>query len=578
MAPKDTESSCVEFRGATSGSSALTWGQKQMCMWMADSAPYIEHMNLGVLVECTRPTSLEDVRDALKVVIERHEALRTRLNVREDGTFEQMVCAAGKVPIGIHGNATWNDSGTILEELKSLPFTIFEWPLRIAVITSGELVAGIVLCLFHVGMDGWSLQVLHRDIEEFLLATPEERDVLSGSPPRPLLQPREHAQAQLREVGSECEARAEKFWTSQLMKFSNARFPVAFKPSEEPRFSHVTMQSFAVSRALSEASVRYGVSVNTLLISSFSLVLSVMSGLEDATFRLFCANRTASSQHSIGNFSQIVPVAVKVSDLPFREILKGALKTSFAAYRVGERDPHRLDRIVDSVISVRGVDPDLECFVNIHGYGDSHATRRETEAAPDTAIQPTDIRKAGGIEEWEPGKFYLDVWSVSECCEMSLQADTALFSSDQLMEFLRCFEEVLLKIVDAEDLSAQEIVGDAKFISDVRREDFLVRIDESWVDLKAVHEMLSEALSTETVQIFTKGEGPVRSSLTAYLTLDQQSCDPRDVHRILLAEIKRRRFVVTPHWYVICESCPSLPATEEEWRLRGVVAEGSGRS
>lgn len=235
MSRHATELVHVEFDAATSGAADLTWSQDQVCRWMENSAPYTDHMNLDLLIECeagTR-TTLDDVREALRVVIERHESLRTRLNVRKDGGYQQFVCASGRVPVRVHHRAGHEATGAVLEELRRLPFTVFEWPLRIAVITVSGVVSGVALCLSHVATDGWGVQVIAGDLRELLSAAPEERDVLSARPPRPLLQPREHAAAQ-RRAGDRSEARAEAFWTAQLSRFPNDRFPLPLRTPESP--------------------------------------------------------------------------------------------------------------------------------------------------------------------------------------------------------------------------------------------------------------------------------------------------------------------------------------------------------
>ncbi|MFD9433588.1 condensation domain-containing protein [Streptomyces sp. NPDC060002] len=583
MERHETDLVLVEFSTATSGVADLTWGQDQVCRWMENSAPYTEHMNLDVLIECeagTR-TTLDDVREALRVVIERHESLRTRLNVWEDGSYRQFVCASGRVPVRVHHCATHEATGVVLEELRRLPFTVFEWPLRVAVVTVSGVVSGVALCLSHVATDGWGVKVIAGDLRELLSAAPEERDALSAGPPRPLLQPREHAAAQ-RRAGGRSAVRAEAFWTAQLSRFPNDRFPLPLRTPESPRFPKITMRSPAAARALAEAAARHGTTVNAVLTGALAVLVSALSGLEDATFRLFCANRTsAESRNSVGTFFQIIPVALTVADLPFRDIAHAAWQASLRAYRVGERDPRRLDLLTESVASARGVDLDLECFLNIHGYGgqgDGKAlTALETEATRLTAFDDD-----GGFDEWEPGKFYVDVWRVSGCFEVTLSADTALFSRDRLTGFLSCLEEVLLRAAARDAPRPKDLVRGAEALAGLRRREDLVLVDGCWVDPAEVQALLTQILSPRTAQVFIETGPTGRPSLTAYLVprqpqKPQKPPSPPEVHRLLLAALPGHRFVMTPHRYVVCAAGPDAPATVEEWRRYEVLSEGPGR-
>ncbi|MFI5476959.1 condensation domain-containing protein [Streptomyces cacaoi] len=582
MERHETELVLVEFSADTSGVADLTWGQEQVCLWMENSAPHIEHMNLDVLIECETGagTTLDDVREALRVVIERHESLRTRLNVQKDGGYRQFVCASGRVPVQVHHCAAFEASEAseaVLEELRRLPFTVFEWPLRVAVVTVSGIVSGVALCLSHVATDGWGIEVIGGDIRELLAAAPEERDVLSARPPRPLVQPREHAAAQ-RRAGSRSEARAEAFWTAQLSRFPNDRFPFPLRTPESPRFPKITMRSRTAARALAEAASRHGTTVNAVLTGALAVLVSAISELEDVTFRLFCANRTSvESRNSVGTFFQIIPVALTVADLPFRDIAHAAWQASLRAYRVGERDPRRLDRVTESVASVRGVDLDLECFLNIHGYGGQ--AEGEAPTAQGTARELTTFDDDGGIEEWEPGKFYVDVWRVSGCLEVTLSADTALFSRDRLTGFLTCLEDILLRAAAGDAPRPKDLVRDAEALVGLRRREGLVLVDGCWVDPAEVQALLTQTLSPRSAQVFLEPGDTGRPRLTAYLVPAQAQAPPGppEVHRLLLAALPGRRFVMTPHRYVVCAAGPDTPATQEEWRRYDVLAEGPGR-
>lgn len=579
MSRHATELVHVEFDAATSGAADLTWSQDQVCRWMENSAPYTDHMNLDLLIECeagTR-TTLDDVREALRVVIERHESLRTRLNVRKDGGYQQFVCARGRVPVRVHHHRGHEATGAVLEELRRLPFTVFEWPLRIAVITVSGVVSGVALCLSHVATDGWGVQVIAGDLRELLSAAPEERDVLSARPPRPLLQPSEHAAAQ-RRAGGRSEARAEAFWTAQLSRFPNDRFPLPLRTPESPRFPKITMRSRAAARALAEAAARHGTTANAVLTGALAVLVSAISGLEDATFRLFCANRTSvESRNSVGTFFQIIPVALTVADLPFRDLAHAAWQASLRAYRVGERDPRRLDLLTASVASARGVDLDLECFLNIHGYGDQGEDGAPT--AQDTAHELTAFDDDGGFEEWEPGKFYVDVWRVSGCFEVTLSADTALFSRRRLTGFLTCLEGILLRAAADDAPRPKDLVRDAEALAGLDRREDLVLVDGCWIDPAEVQALLTRTLSPRSAQVFVEPGPGGRPRLTAYLVprQPQQPPGPPEVHRLLLAALPGHRFVMAPHRYVVCGSGPDVPATVEEWRRYEVLAEGPGR-
>lgn len=240
-----------------------------------------------------------------------------------------------------------------------------------------------------------------------------------------------------------------------------------------------------------------------MLTGALAVLVSAISGLEDATFRLFCANRTSvESRNSVGTFFQIIPVALTVADLPFRDLAHAAWQASLRAYRVGERDPRRLDLLTASVASARGVDLDLECFLNIHGYGDQGEDGAPT--AQDTAHELTAFDDDGGFEEWEPGKFYVDVWRVSGCFEVTLSADTALFSRRRLTGFLTCLEEILLRAAADDAPRPKDLVRDAAALAGLDRREDLVLVDGCWIDPAEVQALLTRTLSPRSAQVFVE--------------------------------------------------------------------------
>ncbi|TCR16010.1 condensation domain-containing protein [Streptomyces sp. BK205] len=567
----------VVFHGAGSGTYDLTWEQEQVCLWMENSAPHIAHMNLGLLIELERPTTVEDVQLALQTLIERHEALRSRLLVTEAGRYQQVVCATGSLPIDVHPCTDWGEPQHILQELKSLPFTVFEWPLRIALIIMKGAVTAIAICVSHIASDGWGMKVISRDIKEFLSSTPEQREAISKASPRPLIQPREQAAAERSRTGSS-NRRAQKIWSNGMAHFPNDRFPVAVKEPEAPRFPQVTMESRTAARDLETISARYDVSPHAVVIGALSLLLSELSGLPVASFRLFCANRTTKeSQNSVGTFFQIVPVTIDVSDLSFRAVVQAAWKASLDVQRVGARDPRLLSQLTESVSAERGVAADLECFINLHGDSEFFSVYGGDSTA-NKDVDSTRFHIDGGIEVWEPGKFYVDVFRISERLVISFWVDTALFSREQIIGFLKQLELIISRVaVSDEHLTTRKILEDLSVASGIERQDGLTRVDGCWVDLDEIQSLLVDTLSPRAVQVFLKEEDTGRTSLTAYLVTESGTVTPADAHGILLSKIEKRRFVMTPHWYVMCETAPSLPASQDDWTQQKVISQGSGR-
>ncbi|MDX3228656.1 condensation domain-containing protein [Streptomyces sp. ME19-01-6] len=547
MEQSDGQRQVIEFRGEGSGTYDLTWSQKQVCRWMEQTAPHFANMNLGLLLELPRGADVADATAALRLLIERHEALRTRIHLDGSGVYRQIVHARGRLPVALRECATDEDARSVLADMEGMPFTAVEWPLRVALLLSGGRVTRIAFALSHTATDGWGKEVIQREMIDLISSPPDQRAEILR---RPVVQPREQAARERADGGSAARV-VEDYWAGQLRRFPNDRFPVPQRPAESPRFPEVMMASPAAASAIARIAEQHQVTPHTAVVGALSVLLSAISHSGLATFRLFCTNRLSeASRSSLGNFYQVVPVTVEVGELPFREVLGNSWKASMTAYHLGSCDPDRLAELTDALSRDRGVHPDLECFINLHG------SRTDSPGAmPDGSPEERDstrIRANGGLDIWEPGKFYVDVWRVSQEFVVSLWGDTALFPSDVLSDCLRCLEHILLRVADDGELTAGKALQGAVRPLDVPLQPGLEYIDGCWVDLAEVRRAIVDCLAPRSVKVVPEGDvGGADRTITAYLELDRENPTARDVHRLVGAGIKGRRFAMAPHRYVI---------------------------
>ncbi|WP_217213919.1 condensation domain-containing protein [Streptomyces sp. AC550_RSS872] len=562
----------ISFHGDGSGTYDLTWSQQQVCFWMEQAAPYFSQMNLGGLAHVDGATRVDDVAAALKLLIERHEALRTRIILDSSGVYRQAVHRSGKLPLDIRECATEKEAASILAEMRAVPFTEVEWPLRVAVLVSAGEVQWVALCLSHMASDGWGKDVLCRELVDLASPASDRRESVLR---RPVIQPREQSDWE-RVNGESASRRVEKFWALHLKRFPNDRFPVSTGAAESPRFPEIMMESRAAAKAIEQISQRDRTTPNTVVIAALSILLGAISNTDLATFRLFCANRRSeASRFSAGNFYQVVPISVEVGNLSFREVATKTWQTTMRAYLLGPGHPDRLSVLEESMVHDLGVDPDLECFINLHAQKDSSGAVRDTSSE---ALNSTRIRKRGGVEVWESGKFYIDVWSVSEQLVISLWGDTAFFPSSVLSNLLSCLERLFLSVAADDGPGADGVLQEVRNLIDARMQDGLEYVDGCWVDLSEVRQMLVDCLSPCDVEVVLEGaEGAAQRRITAFLVLGGRSLTVKEVHRLVLDGIRGRRFVMTPHRYVICDRVPDLPRSAEAWTRQPVVSQGAGR-
>ncbi|NEC17754.1 condensation domain-containing protein, partial [Streptomyces parvus] len=163
----------VDFRGERSGTAPLTWGQRAIWHAIRRTAPNDHYFNIGrvlPLADRGRPATVAATLDALARLIERHEALRTRLvpSAAYDGP-SQWLADTGSLSVTIAPATGLPEAAAeaeaLLDRLSATRFDYpAEWPLRAALVTVGDRVTHAVLVLCHLAADGHAAEVLVRDL------------------------------------------------------------------------------------------------------------------------------------------------------------------------------------------------------------------------------------------------------------------------------------------------------------------------------------------------------------------------------------------------------------------------------
>ncbi len=158
----------------------LSPGQERL-WFLSRFDPADTSYNLPWSVRLRGPLDTAALAAAFTRVTERHEVLRTRFRLRGDAPVQVVLPPA---PTPVEDLATSGEAGPdgtgveeALREFAERPFDLEnEPPLRAGVARRGE--DDVVLCivLHHIVVDGWSLDVLMRELAECYAATREGRE------------------------------------------------------------------------------------------------------------------------------------------------------------------------------------------------------------------------------------------------------------------------------------------------------------------------------------------------------------------------------------------------------------------
>ncbi|WP_432921778.1 condensation domain-containing protein [Microbispora sp. CA-135349] len=169
------------------------------------------------------PLDVDALTGAFTRIVARHEVLRTRFRLRGDAPV-QVVLPPAPVPLEKIALAGEADLDRALKEFVERPFDLEnEPPLRAGLARPGEDDAVVCIVLHHIVMDGWSLDVLMRELTECYAAGREGRE--PELPELPTQYPRFAVQERQRDHTEGLE-----FWTRRL-----AGAPALDLPADHPR-------------------------------------------------------------------------------------------------------------------------------------------------------------------------------------------------------------------------------------------------------------------------------------------------------------------------------------------------------
>jgi amino acid adenylation domain-containing protein len=290
---------------------------------MADGAEGVEAAyNITVALPFGGPLDLEALREALRLLAARHEALRTSF-AEEDGRIVQHI-AADAVP-RLAENDTSSETDPLAESLRlarreaATPFNLEEPPLlRARAIRLGKGNPHghedwlVLLVLHHIVGDGWSIQILLRELGVFYRAA--KQDETPHLPALPIAY-RDFAAWQNCRDWTDSAA----YWRSIL---AGAPEQIAIQ-SDRPVQAVQSHRGDTVSRMLPADLVerlalyarQRGTTTATLGLALFASLLYRLTRQGDMVIGMGVAGRDrVETEGLIGFFVNVLPLRIQISD------------------------------------------------------------------------------------------------------------------------------------------------------------------------------------------------------------------------------------------------------------------------
>jgi amino acid adenylation domain-containing protein len=300
------------------------------------------------------PLDVEALRRALETIIQRHEPLRTVFGVQDGEPFQQILPRrAFELPRHDfrHLLVAEREAEVLrraeAEAVKRFDLAV-DLPLRSQLLELSGDEHVLLLTQHHIASDGWSRQVLWREIET--LYAGYGRGEPSPLPELPC-QYLDYALWQRKRLQGERFLAQLDYWRKQLAGLQALQLPTDRRRLSQPSFQGGRQAVFletSLVRGLRELSRAAGATLQMTLLAAFQVLLHRYSSQDDVAVGVPVAGRVRPElEPLIGFFVNMLVVRSDLSGAPtFRELVGRVRRVSLEAY---ERQEVPLEKLVEEL-------------------------------------------------------------------------------------------------------------------------------------------------------------------------------------------------------------------------------------
>lgn len=431
----------VRFQGEGSGVEELTWGQWAAWRSMELGGGRVDWA--GGTMPLTDGHTIERIVMELSFLMSRHQSLRTRYRIGEDGLPRQVLSDSGELVIEIV-DAGPDDPGEVADALdvayRDAPFDNAEdWPLRAAVVCRDGRPAWFVVLYSHMAIDAYGIEAIIADLANLDPATGEHLAPVAG------IQPADLARQQRAGAAKRQHNASLRHWEGQLREIAPDRFPPVVDPPS-PRYWEASYDSPAAYLALGAIAERTKAHSSTILLAAYVLMLARISGDPTTVVRMLVSNRFRPGfKESVAGLAQSALCVVDTADVSFDEVVARVWKAQLTAGMHAYYDPRDLWDMIARVGEERGATLDLQSYFN-----DRRRSMALAEVLPrasakdiDEALPKSRLRWGRNSDDPSATVFFI-INAVTDTVDITLRVDTRRVAPDDLVAILRGIEELVV--------------------------------------------------------------------------------------------------------------------------------------
>ena len=384
---------------------------RQQGLWIAQRLENARTAyNVTMAFELRGQVDPELLSRAFAILVNRHDALRTKFVTVLGETHRRVLSTPIHFELATedltHANPqlTGEHVAEAVREERRTPFDLADTAplLRGRLVMLGPAHHVLILTTHHIAFDGWSQRLLMRELGELY------RDLTRGRAevaPPPASTYSDYTQWQREWMAGAEAQKQEAYWIEQLAGIA----PLLQVPTDRPRpveqdYSDGRVD-FALDTQLTAAlkalATHHRISLYTVLLTGWAVVVSRLSGQDDVVIGVLTANRRQSQYTDvIGYFSNVLAVRVTLSGAPsvtalcqrtYASLREALAHSELPFERVVERlnPPRSLSHSPIVQTTVTQV-PSLESLLELPGIDVAPFSVPDTAAVADFTLRITD--------------------------------------------------------------------------------------------------------------------------------------------------------------------------------------------
>ncbi|MDN3695553.1 amino acid adenylation domain-containing protein [Chryseobacterium tructae] len=303
--------------------------------------------NIPVITRLDERIQLNLFEESLRRVIMRHDILRSMIHTTENGVgYQQVIDTLPKIK-----TSEVNNQAELERAINKCVNKIFklneEIPIEINIFRWAEQVY-LAIVIHHIAFDGWSTDILLKEVASayYALADGKKPEL---SPVK--IQYKDFALWQRDYLSGERLENQIRYWKNKLDDFQNLELPSDFKrPSQisyegENLYFNLNTEQGEKLRALSQ---KLGVSLYSVMLGGYYLMLSAYSGQDDIVVGTPIANRHhAGLEDIIGFFVNTLALREKIE--PAQNISDFILQVSKSVNEAQSHQDLPFEKLVDEL-------------------------------------------------------------------------------------------------------------------------------------------------------------------------------------------------------------------------------------